>query len=79
MITMDESRLSELLAEAARRGAEQAISDLTMYTKQQACEMLGISYNTLQRRIVERKIRIVDGRIPGEAIRQYLSERGRNV
>ncbi|MFA7667776.1 MAG: helix-turn-helix domain-containing protein [Burkholderiaceae bacterium] len=79
MITMDESRLSELLAEAARRGAEQAISDLTLYTKQQACEMLGISYNTLQRRIVERKIRIVDGRIPGEAIRQYLSERGRNV
>lgn len=79
MITIENGALEKMLTEAARRGAEQAIGDLTLYTKQQACEMLGVSYNTLQRRIIEKKIRIVDGRIPGEAIRQYLSERGRNV
>lgn len=74
MITLDEHRLDVLLTEAARRGAAQAIGDLTCYTKEQACQMLGLSYNTLQRRISEKKIRVVDGRVPGESIRCYLSE-----
>lgn len=78
MLTIEEHRLESILAEAARRGAAQAITDLTCYTKEQTCELLGISYNTLQRRIREKKIRVVDGRIPGESIRRYLSEHARN-
>ncbi len=78
MITMDPHALESMLTEAARRGAEQAIQDLTCYTKEQACQMLGISYGTLQRRISEKKIRLVDGRIPGDSIRKYLSEHVRN-
>lgn len=57
--------LEKLLTEAARRGAEQARTDYICYTKEQACELLGISYSTLQRRISERRIKEVDGRIPG--------------
>lgn len=78
MITIEDATLERLLTEAARRGAEQAINDLTCYTKQQVCELLGVSYNTLQRRIIEGKVRVVDGRIPGESLRRYLSEHGRN-
>lgn len=78
MVTMDDYRLDALLTEAARRGAAQAIGDLTCYTKEQTCQMLGIAYNTLQRRIAEKKIRVVDGRVPGESIRRYLSEHASN-
>lgn len=74
MIDLQDPAVQKLLTEAARRGAAQAISDITLYSKQQAAEMLGIAYNTLQRRIAEKKIRVVDGRVPGESIRRYLSE-----
>ncbi len=73
-IQLKNHELQRLLTEAARMGAQQAIADLTCYTKEQACEMLGVSYNTLQRRIAEKKIRVVDGRVPGESIRRYLAE-----
>lgn len=65
--------LEKLLQEAARRGAEQSRTDFICYTKTQACELMGISYNTLQARIAEGKIRVVDGRIPGKSIREYLA------
>lgn len=78
-IDLQDPTLAKLLDEAARRGASQAITDLTLYTKEQACEMLGISYPTLQRRVKERKVREVDGRIPGDSIRAYLSEHSGNL
>lgn len=74
MIAIDEHRLEKLLQEAAKRGAAQAIDDLVCYHYKDACERLGISYNTLQKRIREGKIRPVDGRITGAEIRRYLSQ-----
>ena len=74
MIDFEDPAVQAVLAEAARQGAAQAIGDIALYTKEQVCQMLGIAYNTLQRRIAEKKIRVVDGRVPGESIRRYLSE-----
>lgn len=72
MITLQQDALESLLAEAARRGAIQAIEEMTCYHLKDACRILGISYNTLQKRIQEGKIRPVDGRITGAEIRRYL-------
>jgi hypothetical protein len=74
MITLEENRLQTLLEEAARRGAQIAMDDMVCYHLNDACERLGISYNTLKRRIEEGKIRPVDGRITGAELRRYLSE-----
>ncbi len=73
MITMEQHALESLLTEAARRGAAQAIEDMVCYHYIDACERLGISYNTLQKRIREGKIRPVDGRITGAELRRYLA------
>lgn len=78
MIDLKDPFINKLLEEIARRGAEHAINDITCYTKTQACELLGISYSTLQRRISERRIKVVDGRIPGMMIRKYLTEQIRD-
>lgn len=73
-ITLDHHDLDRMLESAARRGAEIAIEDMVCYHFKDACERLGISYNTLQRRISEGKIRPIDGRITGAEIRRYLSK-----
>lgn len=73
MITMEESRLADLMAEAARRGATIAIEDMVCYHYADACSRLGISYNTLQKRIKEGKIKPIDGRITGAELRRYLA------
>lgn len=79
MLTQDiviaRSDLHALLKEAARLGANQAINDLVCYHFKDACVQLGISYNTLQKRIQEGKIRPVDGRITGAEIRRYLGSK----
>lgn len=72
-ITLERHALQELLEQAAERGAARAIDALACYHYKDACKLLGISYNTLQRRIAEGKIRPVDGRITGAEIRRYLS------
>lgn len=72
MVTLHEAQLRELLEEAARRGAHIAFEDLTLYHLKDACARLRISYNTLQKRILEGKINVVDGRITGAEIRRYL-------
>lgn len=77
-IQLKNHELQRLLTEAARMGAQQAIADLTCYTKQQAADMLGLSVTTINARIREKKLRAVDGRIPGSEIRGYLSEHGRH-
>ncbi|WP_322995222.1 helix-turn-helix domain-containing protein [Castellaniella sp.] len=61
-----------MLAEAAHRGASRAIEDMVCYHFNEACARLGISYNTLQKRIREGKIHPIDGRITGAELRRYL-------
>jgi len=70
-------QLSVLLEQAARRGAEIAITDMVCYHYKDVCKRLNISYNTLQKRIIEGKIHPVDGRITGSELRRYLIEQGR--
>ncbi|MNV42128.1 hypothetical protein D3C71_1337880 [compost metagenome] len=49
------------------------------YHLKDACTRLGISYNTLKKRILEGKIQVVDGRITGAEIRRYLAQLGRDA
>lgn len=78
-ITLETTDFVRMLEEAARRGAERAIEDMVCYHYQDACARLGISYNTLQKRIKEGKIRPVDGRITGAELRRYLSQARSNT
>ncbi|OZI56781.1 helix-turn-helix domain-containing protein [Bordetella genomosp. 4] len=78
-ITLETTDFERMLEEAARRGAERAIEDMVCYHYQDACARLGISYNTLQKRIKEGKIRPVDGRITGAELRRYLSQARSNA
>lgn len=78
-ITLETTDFERMLEEAARRGAERAIEDMVCYHYQDACARLGISYNTLQKRIKEGKIRPVDGRITGAELRRYLSQTRSNA
>lgn len=64
--------LRALLIEAARLGASQALSDFNTYTLKEAATLLGITYNTLRKRLNEGKIKAVDGRISGRELRRYL-------
>lgn len=73
-ITISKPELQGLLKEAARLGANQAFDDMVCYHLRDACKMLRMSYNTLQKRIHEGKIRSVDGRITGAEIRRYLGQ-----
>lgn len=78
MITMDEQDLRTMLEEAAHRGAQRAIDDMVCYHLQDACKQLGISYNTLAKRMKEGKIHAIDGRITGAELRRYLSQHPSN-
>lgn len=73
-ITLSKSELFDLVREAAIQGANQIIDDMVCYHYNDACKRLGISYNTLQKRIQEKKIRPIDGRITGAEIRRYLQQ-----
>lgn len=73
-VTIARSELRALLIEAANIGVQRAFEDLVCYHYKDACKRLGISYNTLQKRILEGKIRPIDGRITGAEIRRYLTE-----
>lgn len=79
MLTIERHELQSLLEEAARIGANRAIEGLVCYHLKDAAERLGISYNTLQKRIAEGKLRPVDGRITGEDLRRYLTEQSCNA
>lgn len=80
MITLKQDELQAMLVEAAKIGgsigARTAIDDMVVYNYRDAAKRLGISYPTLQRRMAERKILGVDGRITGAEIRRYLSQQG---
>ncbi len=73
-LSIEQQELRHMLMEAARIGANLAIEDMVCYHYKDACTRLGISYNTLQKRIQEGKIRPIDGRITGAEIRRYLSQ-----
>ena len=73
-ITLSKGDLFKLMHEAARQAANQIIDDMICYHYNDACKRLGISYNTLQKRIQEKKIRPIDGRITGAEIRRYLQQ-----
>lgn len=79
MITLEETHLKDMLIEAARLGANQAIDDLVTYNLRDTAERLGVSYATLQRRIAAQKIRAVDGRVTGAEIRRYLTQQRGNA
>lgn len=79
MVTIERHELQKMLVEAARLGANYAIEGMVCYHLKDAAARLGISYNTLQKRIAEGKIRPVDGRITGEELRRYLTEHRRNA
>lgn len=78
-ITIEQHELKKLLVEASRMGANLAIEDMACFHYKDAAQRLGISYNTLQKRISEGKIRPVDGRITGAELRRYLTQHSRNA
>jgi len=77
-ITLDAAALERLLVRAARLGGEQAgnivFENLAIYNKEDACKRLRMSLPTLNKRIAERKIKSVDGKITGAEIRRYLNQ-----
>lgn len=73
MIGIHPDQLRVMLSEAAKEGAQRAIEEMVCYHYKDACKRLGISYNTLQKRIAEGKIKPVDGRITGAELRRYLA------
>jgi len=71
-IVLEKTELQAMLEQAAKNGAMQMFNDITLYHMTDAARLLGISYNTLQKRILEGKIKPVDGRITGAEITRYL-------
>lgn len=74
MIALEESSLQNMLFMAAQMGAEKAISALVSYNLKDAAKQIGVTPKTLTKRILEGKIKAVDGRITGAEIRRYLGE-----
>lgn len=72
MVMIEESRLSELMREAAKIGAETAFKRFVRYNYTQAAKALGITPKTLSKRISEGKIKPTDGMITGEELDNYL-------
>lgn len=72
-IALQPHELENLLARAAKRGADEAIAAMVIYTYTDAAKKLGICYNTLKKHIVAGKIKSIDGRITGAELQRYLS------
>lgn len=72
MIAIEESMLQTMLFKAAQMGADQAISALVSYNIKDAAKQIGITPKTLTKRVLEGKIKSVDGRITGSEIKRYL-------
>ncbi|NYT67927.1 helix-turn-helix domain-containing protein [Pusillimonas noertemannii] len=79
MLTIERHELESMLIEAARIGANHAIEGMVCYHLKDAAARLGVSYNTLQKRIAEGKLRVIDGRITGEELRRYLTQHRGNA
>lgn len=72
IVTIEESSLQNMLFQAAQLGADKAISALVSYNIKDAAKQIGITPKTLTKRIMEGKIKSVDGRITGAEIKRYL-------
>lgn len=72
IVTIEESSLQNMLFQAAQLGADKAISALVSYNIKDAAKQIGITPKTLTKRIMEGKIKSVDGRIAGAEIKRYL-------
>jgi hypothetical protein len=71
-IEISEAELKKLLEEAARMGAQTVINTLVSFNMQDAAKQIGITPKTLNKRILEGKIKSVDKRISGPEIQRYL-------
>ena len=71
---LDDARLEEMLVKAAEIGARQAVMCLVTYNLSDAAKQIGVSSKTLAKRIEERKLKVVDGRITGAELMRYLNE-----
>lgn len=71
-ITIEKAELHEMMIQAAKIGAMNMFNEITLYHLKDAASLLGISYNTLQKRIAQGKIQVIDGRITGAEISRYL-------
>ncbi|MBK1780610.1 hypothetical protein JHL22_05210 [Advenella sp. WQ 585] len=69
---LEKAELQEMLVQAARIGALNMFNEITLYHLKDAANLLGVSYNTLQKRIAQGKIQVIDGRITGAEISRYL-------
>lgn len=72
-VTIPESTLKKMLAEAAEYGAKRFMNDMAVYSYSEAAKLLKMSSVTLRKRIHEGKIKQVDGKITGQEIRRYLA------
>lgn len=72
LFQIEDNALQNMLFQAAKLGAEQAISALVSYNLKDAAQRIGITPKTLTKRILEGKINSVDGRITGSEIKRYL-------
>ncbi|MDR0576942.1 MAG: hypothetical protein LBI87_05290 [Candidatus Accumulibacter sp.] len=71
-ITLPDGKLEDMLHQAARRGAEEALRRMSVYDLAGASKRLGMCENTLRKRIRDKKIIPVDGRITEIEILRYL-------
>ena len=69
---MEETALRALLIQSAKIGAEQAFRKYARYNYQEAAKLLSVTPKTLSKRVVEGKIKSVDGLITGTEIDRYL-------
>ena len=71
-ITFTVNEVEALLERAAEIGAKRAILALVTYNLTDAAKQLNITTKTLSKRISEKKIMHVDGRITGHELMKYL-------
>lgn len=76
-IELEPEELERIIARASQVGVEAGgklmFERLAIYNKVEACKILKMSMPTLNKRIAERKIRSIDGRITGAEILRYLN------
>ena len=71
-ITFTVNEVEALLERAAEIGAKRAILALVTYNLKDAAAQLNIDPKTLSKRISEKKLKLIDGRITGYELMKYL-------
>jgi hypothetical protein len=73
-ITFTDNEFEALFERAAEIGAKRAILALVTYNIKDAAAQLNMDPKTLSKRISEKKLKLVDGRITGAELMRYLKE-----